>query len=771
MGEYPFWGENALTCGKNKIVNNGFKLAMWKPDTKSEKIKVSVVVAGEVDSALAVDEVAMPAVLTQEDASVLPVLPELGERYEVIEFIGAGGMGAVWKVRDKTLDTIIAAKVLLPNLLTDPVSIKRFEKEAALATELHHPNIAAIYGPGKDVNGNTFITMAYVQGETLAQVLSRDGALHEKRVLDIAMQVIEALVYSHSKGIVHRDITPSNIVITKAESGADLVRLVDFGIARCIYDERTVTQALTRAISAFGSPMYMSPEQLLGEEATAKSDVYSLGCVIFEMATGKPPFDDESPVKGILQHLNSDPDLSKLSERLRPLVQMCLAKGPGERCSALSLHQSVEYLSRDEAQLLEQRRGFKLSYWQAFSIVLLCQASFAQLHHLGAVVFNALTYAVGFCFIANGSPYNRFQQSAGSFYSKEFWLASTFVVLVIGGIINLGGIPPVIPVGYAVSASLLFLWEPFRESLYVIFCKFHGPAYRAKEFANIQSQLKYMDSFALFARSVLAAILASFLAPLTLLLLCGIQYQEMPWSFSAKFQELIKYPLICAFGALVCLLPLVPGCRSKMQKWLSIIAMVASFVFVSVVMLNEPLLKCELKLWYAGFFPSWQSAVVQEAVEFPDDFIGRKAQTLALELPVADDAAQKAKLKIAEQILQSRHRAPESYALAAAVKLAYLTKDASHWGENSKLWDAAFEGFAMSEDYQYLHHMRFFEPTLINCGQFALFDSAVRAGDLDRASKVLLTIRPANSKYHTLKEEATRQLEELKRSLVQPGGQ
>ncbi|MBK9206573.1 MAG: hypothetical protein IPL73_30015 [Candidatus Obscuribacter sp.] len=105
--------------------------------------------------------------------------------------------------------------------------------------------------------------------------------------------------------------------------------------------------------------------------------------------------------------------------------------------------------------------------------------------------------------------------------------------------------------------------------------------------------------------------------------------------------------------------------------------MVASFVFVSVVMLNEPLLKCELKLWYAGFFPSWQSAVVQEAVEFPDDFIGRKAQTLALELPVADDAAQKAKLKIAEQILQSRHRAPESYALAAAVKLAYLTKDAS----------------------------------------------------------------------------------------------
>ncbi|MBK9206572.1 MAG: serine/threonine protein kinase [Candidatus Obscuribacter sp.] len=341
-----------------------------EPDTKSEKIKVSVVVAGEVDSALAVDEVAMPAVLTQEDASVLPVLPELGERYEVIEFIGAGGMGAVWKVRDKTLDTIIAAKVLLPNLLTDPVSIKRFEKEAALATELHHPNIAAIYGPGKDVNGNTFITMAYVQGETLAQVLSRDGALHEKRVLDIAMQVIEALVYSHSKGIVHRDITPSNIVITKAESGADLVRLVDFGIARCIYDERTVTQALTRAISAFGSPMYMSPEQLLGEEATAKSDVYSLGCVIFEMATGKPPFNDDSPVKGILQHLNSDPDLSKLSERLRPLVQMCLAKGPEERCSALSLHQSVSICR--EMRLSCWSRGVALSCRIGRLLVLCC---------------------------------------------------------------------------------------------------------------------------------------------------------------------------------------------------------------------------------------------------------------------------------------------------------------------------------------------------------------------------------------------------------------
>lgn len=747
-------------------MNCRFELAMWKPGSKSEKIKVAVVVTGEVDLALSVDEVSTPAFVANKGG---PVLPELGERYEVIEFIGAGGMGAVWKVRDKTLDTIVAAKVLLPNLLTDPVSIKRFEREAALATELHHPNIAAIYGPGKDINGNPFITMAYVEGETLAQILARDGVLNEQRVLDIAMQVSEALVYSHSKGIVHRDVTPSNIVITKALSGADLVQLVDFGIARCIYDERTVTQALTRATNAFGSPMYMSPEQLLGEEATAKSDVYSLGCIIFEMATGKPPFNNDSPVKGILQHLNSDPDLSNLPERLKPLVQMCLAKGVGERCSALSMYQSIEYLLRDETQLLEQKRSFKFSYWQAFSIVLLCQAAFAQLHHLGAVVFNALTFAIMFCFVPNGNPYMRLQQSAGSFYSREFWLASTVVALVIGGIVNLGGIPPVIPVSYAIAASLLFLWSPFRELTYKCFCKVNGLVPGAKEFMSIQRQLKYMDFFSLFARSGISAILAVFLSPFTLLLLCGIQYQEMPWSFNAKFQELIKYPLICAFGALVCFLPLLPGCRSKMQKWLCTFAMVASFVFVSVVMLNEPLLKCQLKLWYASFFPSWQTSIVQEAAKFPHDFGGRMGQALALELPVSDPAAQRAKLEIADQILTRRDRVPQSYALAAAVKLAYLTKDASHWGENSKLWDRAFEGFVMDEDYQYLHFMRIFEPTLINCGQFALFDSAIRAGDLDRASKVLLTIKPASGKYHVLKEAATKQLKELKQRLVLPG--
>ncbi len=257
--------------------------------------------------------------------------PELGDRYEVIEFIGSGGMGSVWKVYDKQLEGTFAVKVLKPELLADATAVKRFEKEANLASDLTHSNIAAIFGPGTDSQGRPFIIMGYVDGESLADILAREGKLSEERALDIFTQICEALSHSHMKGIIHRDIKPSNIIISKTESGGDMVHIVDFGIARCIYDEVTKTQALTKAVDIFGSPRYMSPEQFLGNNVTGQSDIYSLGCVFYEMLTGAPPFTDENPVKLILQHISETPDLSKVALKFQSLLYCMLAKEREQR--------------------------------------------------------------------------------------------------------------------------------------------------------------------------------------------------------------------------------------------------------------------------------------------------------------------------------------------------------------------------------------------------------------------------------------------------------
>lgn len=346
----------------------------WKSAEKLEKPKITEVIVEEklnaatiaeqaepvvlpsVPSTSAVDtnsvsEVPIPAALPSEQPSVdldplakaqkaehdeMP--PELGDRYEVIEFIGSGGMGSVWKVYDKQLEGTFAVKVLKPELLADATAVKRFEKEANLASDLTHANIAAIFGPGTDSQGRPFIIMGYVDGDSLADILACEGKLSEERALDIFTQICEALSHSHMKGIIHRDIKPSNIIISKTESGGDMVHIVDFGIARCIYDEVTKTQALTKAVDIFGSPRYMSPEQFLGNSVTGQSDIYSLGCVFYEMLTGAPPFTDENPVKLILQHISETPDLSKVPLKLQLLLLLCLAKEPEQRV------QSIEHL-------------------------------------------------------------------------------------------------------------------------------------------------------------------------------------------------------------------------------------------------------------------------------------------------------------------------------------------------------------------------------------------------------------------------------------------
>ena len=332
--------------------------------------------------------------------------PDLGDRYELLEFIGAGGMGSVWKVRDKSLGENFAVKVLKPSLLIDENSLKRFQQEARLATELTHANIAATFGTGEDAAGRPYIVMRFVDGESLAELLSREGKIEPERAMEIFRQVCAALAHSHMKGIVHRDIKPGNIILSRTESGAEVVQVIDFGIARSVYAE-AATQALTKVVDVLGSLRYMSPEQLLGQEVGPQSDVYSLGCVLYEMLTGSPPFRAENPVKLILQHLGEAPDLSKVPPRLRAIVSECLHKDVAARIVSVDRLGLLETRSSQRgvrAPIEEEAGLFSLMLGLVFtlSIDLNCMDSGRELFGLSSfLVLIMIGLAWSWAFFAN----------------------------------------------------------------------------------------------------------------------------------------------------------------------------------------------------------------------------------------------------------------------------------------------------------------------------------------------------------------------------------
>jgi serine/threonine protein kinase len=303
--------------------------------TKSPNLKVSEDNLIEID----IDTDTRPNTLQNASASISNDYdrPDLDDRFELLEPIGEGAMAYVWKVRDKSIDQILALKLLRKELTQDPEAVSRFQQEARLTMQLEHPHIAAVYEPGNDKNGRPYILMDFVPGETLQQLLAREGKLAEERALGIFEQICQALSYAHMHGIVHRDIKPSNIMIDSTESGADFVKVVDFGIARSIHEEVHNTQALTRPLGNFATPRYMSPEQCLGQEITPQSDIYSLGCVLYEMISGAPPFTETNQVRLILQHLNDNPDLTKFSPKVASILFFSLAKGRDERIDKVDL--------------------------------------------------------------------------------------------------------------------------------------------------------------------------------------------------------------------------------------------------------------------------------------------------------------------------------------------------------------------------------------------------------------------------------------------------
>jgi serine/threonine protein kinase/tetratricopeptide (TPR) repeat protein len=269
-----------------------------------------------------------------------PVILNPGQRllhYRLIEKIGEGGMGVVWKALDTTLDREVAIKILPETLSHDAERLERFKREAKLLASLNHPNIASVHGLHES-GGVHYIVMELVPGETLEQRLSR-GALPVSAVLDVARQMAEGLRAAHERGVIHRDLKPLNIKVD--DEGR--VKLLDFGLAKLAQEESlqtdasapTATQSLTREGAVMGTFPYMSPEQLSGRSVDARSDVFSLGVVLYRMTTGRLPFTGSGAELASAILRDTPPPVSDIDSRvpqeLGELIQRCLAKSPGER--------------------------------------------------------------------------------------------------------------------------------------------------------------------------------------------------------------------------------------------------------------------------------------------------------------------------------------------------------------------------------------------------------------------------------------------------------
>jgi serine/threonine-protein kinase len=275
------------------------------------------------------------AVLTEASAFSDPMIGRtLDGRFRIIEIIGQGGMGAVYKAVHTQMDRICAIKLLAPVSTDRESAIARFRREAKLTSRIDSPNAVTIYDFGEAEPGLLYLAMEYVEGESLADLLARERFLAVDRAVSITNQIARALTAAHSLGIVHRDLKPANIMLTRKNGESEVVKVLDFGIAKSVIDDHA--DNLTQTGFILGTPTYMSPEQVMGEAVDSRSDVYSLSIIVYQMLSGRVPFEGDNMRTLMMKRLNSDPRplreiAPSVTEAIEHVIMSGLSRDPEMR--------------------------------------------------------------------------------------------------------------------------------------------------------------------------------------------------------------------------------------------------------------------------------------------------------------------------------------------------------------------------------------------------------------------------------------------------------
>lgn len=277
---------------------------------------------------------------------------KLAGKYEILSILGTGGMGVVYKGRQDVMDRIVAIKMLQSHHLNDSMSVKRFQQEGRATCKLNHPHIITVYDFGiSQQSGQPFIVMDYLQGVPLSDIIKQEGQVSVERAIKMFSQAADALGHAHKQGIIHRDLKPSNIVLISYDGDKDFVKVVDFGVAQIMEDSQggsSEHQRLTQMGEVCGSPVYMSPEQCQGHKLDQRSDIYSMGIVMYETLTNRLPLLGRTMVETMRKHIEDPPppfsevrpDLY-IPERVEQVILKALAKNPADR------HQTMDQLVAD----------------------------------------------------------------------------------------------------------------------------------------------------------------------------------------------------------------------------------------------------------------------------------------------------------------------------------------------------------------------------------------------------------------------------------------
>ncbi len=307
-----------------------------------------------ISSTQEVSHAGQPSSSTAEAPSLIG--REIAGRYRVHAKLGEGGMGAVYKAEQMSLKRTVAVKLLRPEVASSQLLLARFNAEAQAVAKLSHPNTVNIYDFGQDSDGTLFIAMEFIEGKSLRQVIQAEAPLPLRRALHIASQIASSLTDAHGTSIVHRDLKPDNVMLQDRGKQRDVVRVLDFGIAKLRDEGRATQMAMTQAGDMLGTPQYMAPEQIRAEQIDGRTDVYALGCILYEMVTGRLPFEAPTVMALLSKHLLENvvppsqrrPELN-LPPAIDQLVLSAMAKDPSARPA--TMEQMGEHIAQVLASL------------------------------------------------------------------------------------------------------------------------------------------------------------------------------------------------------------------------------------------------------------------------------------------------------------------------------------------------------------------------------------------------------------------------------------